>query len=88
MPEGVWGIILGRKRLVVGGILFWVDGVGWVNILGEWRWVGMSGDGWEWVHSLIIPFIYCYYKSYDAILKYKIMFNQFIKPRVIIILSL
>ena len=26
-------------------------------------------------------FVFCYYKSYDTMLKYKIMFNQLIKPR-------
>ena len=26
-------------------------------------------------------FVLCYYKSYDAILKHKIMFNQLMKPR-------
>ena len=25
-------------------------------------------------------FVFCYYKSYDTMLKYKIMFNQLIKP--------
>ena len=31
--------------------------------------------------SICFCFVHCYYKSYDAMLKYKIMFNQFIKPR-------
>ena len=31
--------------------------------------------------SVCLCFAHCYYKSYDAMLKYKIMFNQLIKPR-------
>ena len=31
--------------------------------------------------SVCLCFGYCYYKNYDAILKYKIMLNQLIKPR-------
>ena len=31
--------------------------------------------------SVCLCFVHCYYKSYDAMLKYKIMFNQLIKPR-------
>ena len=40
MREGVWGIILGGCK----------------NILGGWRWVVMSGGEWCWVHCLIMPF--------------------------------
>ena len=32
-----------------------MDGGGWVNILGGWKWVGMSGGEWGWVHCLIMP---------------------------------
>ena len=32
--------------------------------------------------SVCLCFVHCYYKSYEAVLKYKIMFNQLIKPRV------
>ena len=31
--------------------------------------------------SVCLCFVHCYCKSYDAMLKYKIMFNQLIKPR-------
>ena len=31
--------------------------------------------------SICFCFIHCHYKSYDAMLKYKTMFNQLIKPR-------
>ena len=31
--------------------------------------------------SVCLCFVHCYYKSYDAMLKYEIMFNQPIKPR-------
>ena len=31
--------------------------------------------------SVCLSFVYCYYKSYNAMLKYKIMFNQLIKAR-------
>ena len=31
--------------------------------------------------SVCLHFVHCYYKSYHAMLKHKIMFNQLIKPR-------
>ena len=31
--------------------------------------------------SVYLCFVHCYYKSYDVMLKYKIMFNQLIKLR-------
>ena len=31
--------------------------------------------------SVCLYFVHCYFKSYDAMLKYTIMFNQLIKPR-------
>ena len=43
-----------------------------------------KGSGFFCVFSLssvCLCFVHCYYKSYDAMLKYKIMFNQLIKPR-------
>ena len=39
----------------VGGALFCVGGSEWVNILGGWAWVGMSGGEGRWVHCLIMP---------------------------------
>ena len=33
------------------------------------------------LYSICFCFVHCYYKSYDAMLKYKIMFNQLIKAR-------
>ena len=37
----------------MGGVLFWVGGGGWVNILVGWEWNGVSRGRWGWVHSLI-----------------------------------
>ena len=37
------------------GPLFCVSEGRWVNILGWWDWLGMSGGEWGWVHCLIMP---------------------------------
>ena len=50
-----------------------------LNICSPFKWSGflcmLS------LSSVCLCFVHCYYKSYDAMLKYKIMFNQLIKPR-------
>ena len=50
-----------------------------LNICGPFKWSGffcvLS------LSSVCLCFVHCYYKSCDAMLKYKIMFNQLIKPR-------
>ena len=50
-----------------------------LNICSPFKWLGF------WcvlaLSSVCLCFVHCYYKSYDAMLKYKIMFNQLIKPK-------
>ena len=50
-----------------------------LNICSPFKWSGFLCV--LALSSVCLCFVHCYYKSYDAMLKYKIMFNQLIKPR-------
>ena len=50
-----------------------------LNICSPFKWSGFSYV--LALSSVCLRFVQCYYKSYDAMSKYKIMFNQFIKSR-------
>ena len=50
-----------------------------LNICSPFKWSGFLCV--LALSSVCLCFAHCYYKSYHAMLKYKIMFNQLIKPR-------
>ena len=50
-----------------------------LNIFSPFKWSGFLCV--LALSSVCLFFVYCCYKSYDAMLKYKILFNQLIKPR-------
>ena len=50
-----------------------------LNICSPFKWSGFLCV--LALSSVCLCFVHCYYKSYDAMLKYKILFNQLIKPR-------
>ena len=50
-----------------------------LNICSPFKWSGFLNV--LALSSVCLCFVHCYYKSYDAMLKYKNMFNQLIKPR-------
>ena len=50
-----------------------------LNICSPFKWSGFLCV--LALSSVCLWFVRCYYKSYDAMLKYKVMFNQLIKPR-------
>ena len=59
-----------KTELVIEGAL---------NICSPFKWPGfLCVLG---LSSVCLCFVHCYYKSYDATLKYKIMFNLLINPR-------
>ena len=51
-----------------------------LNICSPFKWSGFLCV--LALSSVCLCFVHCYYKSYDVMLKYKIMFNQLIKLRV------
>ena len=51
---------------------------GALNICSAFKWSGFLGV--LALSSVSLCFVHCYYKSYDAMLKYKITFNKLIKP--------
>ena len=50
-----------------------------LNICSTFKWSGFLCV--LALSSVCLCFVHCYYKRYDAVLKYKIMFDQLIKPR-------